>query len=54
MKHIRLGCRTAGFKFADIVEVGTGKGKISLKDAEALIEDGLAVEYTAPVAAVGK
>lgn len=54
MKYIKLGCRTAGFKFGDIVEVGTGKGKISLKDAEALVKDGLAVEYAAPVVANGK
>lgn len=40
MKKIKLSCRTAGFKYGDIVTVG--KDGIEAEFAEALVAEGLA------------
>lgn len=44
MKAITLKCKTAGFSYGDEVEIGTGEEKISSEDAQALVDNGLAVE----------
>lgn len=44
MKAIKIGCKTAGFQYGDTAEIGKGEGKISLEDAQALVNSGLAKE----------
>ena len=51
MEQIEIKCKTGGFKFGSIVEVGDKKGQIKQQDAESLVKEGLAVEYTKPVTA---
>ena len=46
---IQLDCITGGFSYGEIVEVGNGKGCISKKVAESLIEEGLAKEVNLKV-----
>lgn len=48
MKHIQLHCATRGAKYGDILPVG-GKGNISKEDAQILVDEKMAVEYTAPI-----
>jgi len=51
---IELKCKTGGFNFGDIVEVGKGKGKIEKEVAETLVKDGLAVIVNEKVTADAK
>ncbi len=53
MKAIKLSCKTAGFQYGDIAEIGTGKGKIDAKTAEGLVKNGLATEVKEQVASSG-
>lgn len=45
-----MQCKTAGFQHGDTAEVGTGKGKVSIEDAKALVEKGLATEVKVVIA----
>jgi len=49
MKNIKLECKTQGFSFGDVAEVGNGKGQISLSDAKSLVKDGMAKQWDKPV-----
>ena len=51
---IELKCKTAGFCFGDIAEVGKGKGKIEKDVAESLIKESLAVVVDEKVTADAK
>jgi len=42
MIKIKLGCKTGGFKYGDIVTIGTKKGEMKKADAEKLVEERLA------------
>jgi hypothetical protein len=53
MKAIKLSCKTAGFQFGDIAEVGSEEGQIDAKTAKGLVNDGLAVEVKEKVASSG-
>jgi ribosomal protein L9 len=48
MKTIQLECRTAGFSHGEVVAIGKGDGEISLAEAKALVESGMAKEYLVP------
>jgi hypothetical protein len=52
MKAVTILCKTAGFKYGDTPEIGKGKGKLSLEEAEDLVAKGLAKEVK--VVVVGK
>jgi len=51
MGHIELKCKTRGFKFGAIVEVGNAKGQVPKEEAEGLVTDGMAKVYNKPVTA---
>lgn len=51
MKNIKLSCKTAGFSFGEVVEVGDEVGQITLEVAEALVNEGLASVYVNEAAA---
>ena len=40
---IELQCKTGGFSYGEVVEVGTKKGEIDKKTAQALLKEGHAV-----------
>jgi len=48
MKNVKLGCKTLGFSYGEVVGVGKGNDEISLEDATALVAEGLATVYDAP------
>ena len=48
MKAIKLECYTRGAKPGDILPVG-GKDEISLEDAQTLVAEKMAVEYSSPI-----
>ena len=45
MTHIQLSCKTAGFSYGEVAEIGKGKGKIALEIATDLIKSGMAKAY---------
>jgi len=54
MTSIKLGCKTLGFLFGEVVKVGKGEGEISLADAEELVASGLAEAIAAVVDSSGR
>ena len=45
MTHIQLSCKTAGFSYGEVAEIGKGRGKITLEIATDLIKSGMAKAY---------
>jgi len=49
MAYIKLECKTAGFPFGEVVEVGSQKGQIAKKIADELVSGSQAKMWNKPV-----